>query len=260
MKNRLSIAASVSALVVALLAATGTAEAVISFASNAGKLRGFAPSKTSKKNTVVVRGANGKIDARSIPAQAQGARGATGPAGPAGPQGAQGAQGAQGPQGETGATGAKGETGATGTPDTSNFYNKNESDARFLAKAGKAADANLLDGLDSAAFPRTANIMRAFVQSTGAAFGVAPGLTVSRNGVGDYRVDFGSANDFCTPLVTTENSFAFVRTVFVSNEAGYDVEIANTSGTLTDMDFQLVGICNRNAGQTASASSASGRG
>jgi hypothetical protein len=69
MKNRLPVALSVTALVVALLGSTGAAEAVISFAANAGKLRGFAPSKASKKNTVVVRGANGKIDARSIPAQ-----------------------------------------------------------------------------------------------------------------------------------------------------------------------------------------------
>lgn len=92
MKNRLPIAVSVTALVVALLGTTGVAQAVqsatVSFAANAGKLRGFAPSKTSKKNTVVVRGANGKIDARSIPAQARGA---------AGPQGAQGPPGAPNP-------------------------------------------------------------------------------------------------------------------------------------------------------------------
>jgi hypothetical protein len=108
MKNRLPIAVSVTALVVALLGTTGIAEAVsnaVSFASNAGKLRGFAPSKTSKKNTVVVRGANGKIDARSIPAQA---RGAIGPAGPAGATGATGASGPAGPQGPAGATGPAG--------------------------------------------------------------------------------------------------------------------------------------------------------
>lgn len=54
--------------------------------------------------------------------------------------------------GPAGPAGAKGETGATGTPDTSNFFNKAESDARFLASGGKAADAEKLDGKDSADF------------------------------------------------------------------------------------------------------------
>lgn len=94
MKNRLPIAISVAALVVALLGATGLAQAVqsatVPFAANAGKLRGFAPSKTSKKNTVVVRGANGKIDARSLPASASGPRGSQGPTGAQGPKGDRG--------------------------------------------------------------------------------------------------------------------------------------------------------------------------
>jgi hypothetical protein len=103
MKNRLPIAVSVTALVVALLGATGAANAVtVAFAQNAAKLAGFKASKTKKKNTVVVRGRNGLIDRASIPPQARGARGASGPTGPAGPQGAQGAQGAQGVQGPPG--------------------------------------------------------------------------------------------------------------------------------------------------------------
>jgi hypothetical protein len=114
MKNRVSIAVSVTALIVALLAATGTAGAVISFAANAGKLNGFKASKVKKKNTVVVRGRNGLIDRASIPPQARGARGATGATGPVGPQGAQGAQGAQGPPGTNGTNGANGTDGARG--------------------------------------------------------------------------------------------------------------------------------------------------
>jgi hypothetical protein len=114
MKNRLPIALSVTALVVALLGSTGAAEAVISFAANAGKLRGFAPSKTSKKNTVVVRGANGKIDARSIPASARGATGAPGAAGPTGPAGPKGDKGDKGDTGDTGAQGLQGIQGLKG--------------------------------------------------------------------------------------------------------------------------------------------------
>jgi hypothetical protein len=68
------------------------------------------------------------------------------PAGPAGPAGATGPRGLEGPRGETG---PKGETG---TVDTSNFYDKAQSDARYLAAGGTAADANLLDGVDSTGF------------------------------------------------------------------------------------------------------------
>jgi hypothetical protein len=54
--------------------------------------------------------------------------------------------GPQGPKGEPGPQGPKGDTG---TVDTSNFYDKAQSDARFLAAGAKAADADKLDGLDS---------------------------------------------------------------------------------------------------------------
>jgi hypothetical protein len=85
----------------------------------------------------------------------------------AGPPGPAGAAGAPGPVGDTGPK------GDTGTPDTSSFYDKATSDARFLALAGKAADAELLDGREAAAF----------VEGPGAADGSA----------GD--VDFGGSGD-----------------------------------------------------------------
>jgi hypothetical protein len=104
MKNRLPIALSVAALVIAMLGATGAANAVtVAFAQNAAKLAGFKASKTKKRNTVVVRGRNGLIDRASIPPQARGARG---PTGATGPQGLQGPQGPQGPQGLQGPAGA----------------------------------------------------------------------------------------------------------------------------------------------------------
>jgi len=120
MKNRLPMALAVTALIIAVFSATGIAQAATaSFALNAGKLLGFKPSKTSKKNTVVVRGANGKIDARSIPAQARGARGTAGPAGPVGP------------------TGPKGDTGPAGAPNPN------------------AVNSDKLDNLDSTDFARS---------------------------------------------------------------------------------------------------------
>jgi hypothetical protein len=48
--------------------------------------------------------------------------------------------------------GPKGDRGPTGTVDTSRFYDKAQSDTRFLAATGKATDADKLDGIDSTAF------------------------------------------------------------------------------------------------------------
>ena len=79
-------------------------------------------------------------DFQTLPAGPQGPKGDTGA------QGAIGAQGPQGEQGEKGDEGPKGDKGDTGTVDTSNFYDKGESDARFLGVEAKAVDADRLDG------------------------------------------------------------------------------------------------------------------
>jgi hypothetical protein len=55
-----------------------------------------------------------------------------------------GNRGAAGAKGPTGTPGAK---GATGTVDTSQFFNKAESDGRYLAKGAQAADAAKLGGI-----------------------------------------------------------------------------------------------------------------
>jgi hypothetical protein len=62
--------------------------------------------------------------------------------------------------GETGPKGDKGDKGDTGTPDPSAFYTKAESDGRYLGAAAKAADAELLDGLDGSAFMQGAGRVR----------------------------------------------------------------------------------------------------
>jgi hypothetical protein len=138
MRQRLPIVLSATALVVAVLGATPYGEAasnavLTSFAQNAGKLGGFVPSKAAKKNTVVVRGANGKIDRASLPttsaqlsrageqgpqglAGSQGGQGPQGPPGERGLQGEGGLQGAQGPQGERGLQGLQGALGLPGAP------------------------------------------------------------------------------------------------------------------------------------------------
>jgi hypothetical protein len=61
---------------------------------------------------------------------------AAGPAGPVGPPGATGPRGPEGARGPEGSTGPQGPKGDTGTVDTSGFYSKTESDARYLGQAG----------------------------------------------------------------------------------------------------------------------------
>jgi hypothetical protein len=58
------------------------------------------------------------------------------------------------PQGSTGPQGVQGPKGDTGTVDTSGFYTKTGSDARFLGIAATAADSELLDGRNSLDFVR----------------------------------------------------------------------------------------------------------
>jgi hypothetical protein len=88
----------------------------------------------------------------------RGAKGDAGPAGPAGPKGekgdqgpkgdqglkgdkgdpgAKGATGPAGPKGDKGATGPQGPQGPPGTVDTSSFYDKGASDARFVHGKGE---------------------------------------------------------------------------------------------------------------------------
>jgi hypothetical protein len=82
----------------------------------------------------------------------------------------------QGPKGD------KGDKGDTGTVDTSNFYEKSQSDARYLAKAGKAADADKLDGRDATDFGSAAKTATAgfglFSENSACETSISPSVTV----------------------------------------------------------------------------------
>jgi hypothetical protein len=106
LRNRLPIALSSAALVVALLGATPLGHAAGGAAASSLELVGL----QQKKKPKVLRGPRGPRGPRGLvgprgaqglpgPAGAQGAPGAQGDPGPAGPQGPQGPQGAQGPPG-----------------------------------------------------------------------------------------------------------------------------------------------------------------
>jgi hypothetical protein len=58
----------------------------------------------------------------------------------------------KGNRGATGATGAKGATGATGGVDTSKFFNRTESDGRYLGRGEQAADSAKLAGVAASGY------------------------------------------------------------------------------------------------------------
>ena len=129
--------ALVIALIALFVASGGAAYAATSLPKGSvgtAQLRNGAVTKRkiSKKTVTALKGNRG-------PRGATGATGQQGATGAAGPQGIQGPQGVQGP---------KGDTGPTGTVDTSNFYTKTQSDAKYARGDADivSAGGNVTDG------------------------------------------------------------------------------------------------------------------
>lgn len=257
MRNRLTIGLSVTALVVAMFGTTGAAEALqnaVSFAANAGKLRGFAPSKTSKKNTVVVRGANGKIDARSLPAAARGARGAQGPAGAAGPQGATGpagptsAPGAKGEKGDKGDPGQAGGTGSPGSPAASALTGRTASTAIGPSQTSYASPngTSTQSGGEITVSHVSPNFtivardlfIRGTLSSSGAT-GTATATFTLRDDFADTVVSctLSFPNPFAGGVDTACNSGASTRTI----SPGSEISLRITTGAATTVQFVRFG-------------------
>jgi hypothetical protein len=188
-------------LLVLSLFATALADAAVTPASikacankKSGALRLLTKGKCSKK----------KERALSL--------GVTGPAGTRGPQGAPGSAGGQGPAGIQGPTGVQ---GPNGTPDTSNFFTKSESDARFATPSSTVDNANLLESTPARAFA-----------------------------YGSYRVGFGNQQP------GAQNGIAFGRlslpagtgfTALVGLNVGY-VEVACSDPSQTTIRYTHAGI------------------
>lgn len=124
---------------------------------------------------------------------------------PAGATGAKGDTGAAGPKGDTGAAGAKGETGATGTPDSSQFFTRTESDARFL-RPGETIVAmwphniQVFSGLTLSRFTESAQITASSTGSSG--FLLYPDLPVEIAGRALKLVGIDACYDAASPGVT----------------------------------------------------------
>jgi hypothetical protein len=113
----------------------------------------------------------------------------------------------------------------------------------FLGASAKAADANLLDGLDSTAFARSANVKRALWLGAGLVQ-YSPGVTATKQSTGVVRVDLGDANNLCTPTVTVEETPAMTALHYVSSGDGYDVKTFALDGTTAvDRNFDFVAVC-----------------
>jgi hypothetical protein len=215
MRQRMPIVVSVTALVIAILGATSLGEAAsnavrATFAQNAGKLRGFAPSKKSKKNTVVVRGANGKIDRASLPltrgprgpAGPTGLTGPTGPTGLAGPVGATGAAGAQGPKGD------KGDTGSPGPfPDTLQS-GKTVRGRYFFADTAEVAGELASDGL-SFIFTLASAPTPHFIGAAGVPPAECPGTVTAPEAQPGHLCVYSEIDLNTTPALTEVTRYGF---------------------------------------------------
>ena len=159
---KLATGRGVLAATIAALAASSVGVAVAAIPGD-GQIDGCAfegrrrPARHRPREGPEVPRDSGKADRLEPdrPRRSPRSRGSRGTKGEQGPAGANGEQGPAGPHGEPGSPGPKGETGPqgpqgpAGTVDTSNFYDKTNSDERFLDKSAKATDADKLDGIDS---------------------------------------------------------------------------------------------------------------
>jgi hypothetical protein len=155
----------------------------------------------------------------------------------------------QGPVGEAGLPGERGPAGADGAPgkdgkdvDAGNHFTKPESDARYLPVAGKAADAEKLDGADSADFARAGDLLFARVASNGATVsGSRPaGVTATPLGINASRVTFGRDVAACSFTAIEADGSPSGETIAVAAAGGGDVDVVFQT---TRHAFHLQVIC-----------------
>jgi collagen triple helix repeat protein len=143
--SRLSYANVVSTICL-FVVLSGTAYAATTLPNNSvgsPQLKANAVTSEKVKDGALLRK---DFKAGQLLAGPRGSTGAPGAQGPAGPPGSTGAAGAQGPAGPPG---PKGDTGAS---DTSGFYDKTASDARFLGLHATADDSAELGGTPAASY------------------------------------------------------------------------------------------------------------
>ena len=163
---------------------------------------------------------------------------AVGPQGAAGAQGPSGSQGAQGAAGAKGNPGSKGDKGDTGTPDTSSFFTKTESDARY-ARSGDHIDIPGQDfsPVDSATQWAYANYFGIYEKSATTRQFMVTGLQSLPNGATVTSVDFFLTHNVSGPAATVNLSHG-TPTVGSTNGAESVVALAPRS----DLDPGIVKV------------------
>jgi hypothetical protein len=139
---------------------------------------------------------------------------------PAGAQGIAGPTGPQGPQGQQGVQ------GATGTVDTSNFYDKAASDARFLGITATASNSIALGAIPAATFPTTTRDANTLAVNGNPKLGfarrslpAASGFTTILNIGLLGRIDV-SCSDPAQPSIRYRNTQGSAEDVWIQNMIG----------------------------------------
>lgn len=116
------------------------------------------------------------------------------------------------PAGATGPPGPEGERGPTGTVDTSSFYDKTASDARFLGVGATASDSSALGGISEASYPSTTRDVNIIAQTGTPKLGFARrSLPASTGSTAILNIGLlGAINVACSagsqPSITYRNS------------------------------------------------------
>jgi hypothetical protein len=145
--------------------------------------------------------------------------------------------------GAGGRTGERGPAGADGRDvDASNHYTKAESDGKYLAATGKAADADKLDGADSTDFARAGEVLFARIASNGTTVpGSRPvGVTAAALGVDTTRVTFGRDVSGCSFSAIEADGTPSGESIAVASAGSPDVDVTFET---TRRAFHLQVIC-----------------
>jgi hypothetical protein len=145
-------------------------------------------------------------------------KGSKGKAGPRGPKGATGQTGA------TGATGPKGDTGLTGTIDTSNFFTKTASDARYVQGSGSVTPIPLVSLANSASGGVISNVPGVGEIGAGICSGINSVFTYSNESavVQDYIL-LGQYHDQQNSFNPGSGTVAAGASLITSNVLSHDI-------------------------------------
>jgi collagen triple helix repeat protein len=155
------------------------------------------------------------------PGVRQALKGAKGKTGARGPKGDIGATGATGP---TGQPGPKGDTGLTGTVDTSNFFTKTASDARYVQGSGSVSPIPLVSLANSASAGVISNVPGVGAISAGTCSSINSLISyTNESGVVQDYILLGQYQDEEESFAPDHGTVAVGGSFLTSNDLGHDI-------------------------------------